>query len=202
MGTMPTSAAKKTLQETQNKKRISWEAFQKKYLTREDGYKYEWLNGIVEKNPYTMDKSQLYILRNLLDLFMMLKFKGKVAQLMPEADLFFLENHRRPDICWLTDEQINRLAKNEYEVPTFVIEVISNKDMMNKVVHKMQDYRAAGVKVVWHILPVYEEVHVYTGEHLERMAVCTDNKECSAAPALPEFTILAKAVFKKGENKE
>lgn len=201
MEIMSTSAAKKTQQEPHKKKRISWEAFQKKYLTREDSYKYEWLNGIVEKTPYSMDKSQLYILRNLLDFFMKLKFKGKISgQLIPEADLFFLENHRRPDICWLTDEQINRLAENEYEVPAFVIEVISNKDMMNKVVQKMQDYRAAEVKVVWHILPVHEEVHVYTGKHLQKMEVCTRDMECTAAPALPEFVIPAKDVFNKANG--
>ncbi len=201
---MSTSAAKKTLKtkEPQKKKGVSWEAFQKKYLTREDGYKYEWLNGFVEKTPHTMDKSQLYILRNLLSWFRKFLSEGKVrGELLPEADLFFLENHRRPDICWLTDEQIDRLAENEYEVPAFVIEVISNKDMMNKVVHKMQDYRAAGVKVVWHILPAYEEVHVYSGEHLEEMQVCTKEKECSAAPVLPGFVIPSKEIFKKGKNK-
>ncbi|MCO6477117.1 MAG: Uma2 family endonuclease [Phaeodactylibacter sp.] len=198
---MSTSAAKKTQQELQKKKRISWEAFQKKYLTREDSYKYEWLNGIVEKTPYSMDKSQLYILKNLLAWFRKLINKDKVTgELIPEADLFFKENHRRPDICWLTDKQISRLAENQYEVPAFVIEVISNKDIMNKVVHKMQDYRAAGVKVVWHILPVHEEVHVYTGENLEKMAVCTKDMECSAAPSLPEFVIPAKEVFKKANG--
>jgi len=28
---------------------ISWEDFKSKYLTREDNYKYEWLNGKVER---------------------------------------------------------------------------------------------------------------------------------------------------------
>jgi hypothetical protein len=28
-------------------KKISWENFQKKYLTREDRFKYEWVNGMV-----------------------------------------------------------------------------------------------------------------------------------------------------------
>lgn len=46
-------------------KKISWEAFRKEYLPLEDGYKYEWLDGVVEKSPVAMDKTQLYILRNL-----------------------------------------------------------------------------------------------------------------------------------------
>jgi len=35
-------------------RKISWETFQKKYLSKEDKYKYEWLDGIVEKTPRTM----------------------------------------------------------------------------------------------------------------------------------------------------
>ncbi len=194
---MSTSAAKKN-KEGPKGKGISWEAFQQKYLTREDNYKYEWLNGKVEKTPVGMDKTQLYILNNLLNFFMSLKFNEKIGgQLIAEADLFFLDNHRRPDICWLTDEQIRRLAENEYEVPAFVIEVISSKDMMNKVAQKMQDYRAAGVQVAWHILPNFQEVHVYTGDKLENMTVCTEEMECSAAPALPGFKISAKAIFER-----
>ena len=88
-------------------RKISWETFQKKYLTREDGYKYEWLNGVVEKTKSTMDKTQFYILRNLLRFFRKLLNEGKVSgELIPEGDLFFEENHRRLDVCWLTDEQI------------------------------------------------------------------------------------------------
>ena len=145
-----------------------------------------------------MDKTQLYILRNLFAWFRNLLVAGKVeGELIPEADLFFENHHRRPDICWLTDEQIDRLAEDEYEVPAFVIEVISNKDMMNKVVQKMQDYRAAKVKVVWHILPNHQEVHVYTGDKLDKMTVCTGTTLCSAAPALPDFAIPADDIFKK-----
>lgn len=38
---MSTSAAKGSSIRSSKSKRISWEAFQKKYLSREDGYKYK-----------------------------------------------------------------------------------------------------------------------------------------------------------------
>lgn len=38
-------------------RRISWEDFKRKYLSREDGYKYEWVNGAVEKTKRSMDKT-------------------------------------------------------------------------------------------------------------------------------------------------
>ncbi len=177
---------------------ITWEAFQREYLSREDSYTYEWLNGTVERTPNAMNAAQLYILNNLLNFFMRLKFQGQMSgQLMPESDLFFGDHHRRPDICWLTDAQINALAEGEYEVPAFVIEVISNHDEMNTVVGKMQDYRAAGVQIVWHILPNHGEVHVYNGQALEVMKVCKGNDTCSAAPVLPDFELPATEIFQR-----
>lgn len=78
-----------------------------------------------------------------------------------------------------------------------MIEVISNHDEMNTVVGKMQDYRAAGVQIVWHILPNHGEVHVYKGQALEVMKVCKGNDICSAAPALPDFELPATEIFQR-----
>lgn len=39
---------------SENLKTVSWEAFQHKYLTREDAYKYEWVDGQVEKTKSTI----------------------------------------------------------------------------------------------------------------------------------------------------
>lgn len=44
-----TAFQKKITKPSATQKSISWADFQKKYLSREDNYKYEWLNGIVEK---------------------------------------------------------------------------------------------------------------------------------------------------------
>lgn len=71
---------------------ISWNDFQRRYLTREDGYKYEWLNGTVEKSENSMTPIQFYILENLQNFFFRLKFEGKTTgQFVQEADIFFLK---------------------------------------------------------------------------------------------------------------
>lgn len=182
----------------ENGKHISWEDFKRKYLSREDGYKYEWVNGTVEKTKRSMDKTQLYILRNLQDFFIHLKMQGiAFGQLISEPDLFFLANHRRPDIAWLTDEQIDRLAYDSNDVPAFIIEVISTKDQINLVHKKMLNYQDAGVKVVWHIFPLLGIVHVYGGEQLASMTVCKGEQICSAAPALPGFALPVSDILKK-----
>lgn len=177
---------------------VSWETFQKKYLTREDDYKYEWVNGIVEKTKRSMDKTQLYILNNLMDFFFKLQVSGKVAgHLVAEPDLFFPDVHRRPDIAWLTKEQMYSMANGANHVPAFVIEVISTNDQSIRVEKKMNNYRNAGVKVVWQIFPDLKTVHVYAGQRLDSMTVCTGEQICSAAPALPDFALPVNEIFKK-----
>ncbi|MEM6321733.1 MAG: hypothetical protein AAF960_29000 [Bacteroidota bacterium] len=52
-------------------KKISWKAFQEKYLSREDEYKYEWVDGCVEKTLRTIDKTQFYIQQNLAKFFIL-----------------------------------------------------------------------------------------------------------------------------------
>jgi Uma2 family endonuclease len=177
---------------------ISWEAFQKKYLTREDKYKYEWLNGKIEKTKRAMDFTQLFIARNLISYFRQLLSQGKVnGEIMSEGDIFFLENHRRPDLFYFTDEQLAYTAHGENQVPSFIVEIISKNDNINKVVEKMGNYRAAGVQVVWHLYAFNEEVHVYAGEHLTSMTVLKGDEICSAAPALPAFEMSVNNIYNK-----
>ena len=81
------------------KKQISWVEFQKRYLHRDDKFKYEWVNGFVEKTPRTMNQLQQIIFDNLVDFFDKLRAEGKVnGRLSAEVDTFFLDKVHRP-IC-------------------------------------------------------------------------------------------------------
>ncbi len=176
-------------------KRISWEDFQRKYLEREDEYKYEWLNGFVEKTKRTMNYLQFFIIRNLVHFFDQLKLEGKVdGMLIHEGDTFFLSHHRRPDIAYFTDKQIDDTESGIAPVPQFVIEVISNNDMLVKVQEKMLDYENAKVPVVWHVYPQLQEIHVYHGKQMTKYRGA---EICSAAPALTEFALPVSRVFQK-----
>ena len=105
-------------------KKITWEQFQRQYLSREDGFKYEWLNGVIEKTERTMDYKQLQIVENILAFFdelkMLKKIKGRMHE---EVDTFFDTHHRRPDICFISTEQLKKI-KTEAPVPSFVVEII------------------------------------------------------------------------------
>lgn len=176
-------------------KPISWAEFEKKYLPLEDGYKYEWVDGQVEKTPRTMDKSQFYIQNNLVNFLYKIKaMQPATGQLIAEGDTFFGLNHRRPDLAYYTEAQILQGAKGKSIVPDFVIEIISRRDQMNLVHKKMQDYRKAKVKVVWHIFPALKEIHVYHGRKME---ICQSGDLCSAEPVIQGFKMAVKEVLKK-----
>lgn len=177
-------------------KPLSWETFEKRYLTREDAWKYEWVNGLVEKTKRSMNQEQLFIILNLRGVFNKLDLEGKVGgAIEPEIDTFFLDKvHRRPDMAWFSSEQLARMAHGKNQVPNFVIEIISNNDKARKLQAKMKNYRDAGVAVVWLIYPNVEEVVVCQGDKME---VCGGEKICTATPAIPAFKIKAKAIFEK-----
>jgi Uma2 family endonuclease len=177
---------------------ISWKAFKSRYLSREDGYKYEWLNGEIEKTKRTMDYTQFYIVQNLRDFFEFLRFSNKInGILLTEGDVFFVGKHRRPDIAYFTPEQIASAADGINPVPQFIIEIISNTDAINRVNKKLGDYRAANVKVVWHIFPQSQEVHVYCGDNLDTVYIKRDSAICSAEPVLPDFQMPVFDIFKR-----
>ena len=195
---MPFYEKKRQDMEEKRPHHITWAVFQRQYLNKEDRFKYEWIDGTVEKTERTMDQKQYFILKNLRQLFTKLLVEGHInGGFEAEIDTFFLPKvHRRPDVAYFSEEQETKMAQEGNQVPAFVIEIISTHDQMNKSVKKMKNYRDAGVKVVWQIFPIQEEVHVYWGDNLDVMYVCTGERICSAAPVLPAFTLTAKDVFK------
>ena len=192
---MTAAAAQKAIPTpAKSPKKISWEEFQRRYLSREDQYKYEWVNGWVEKTPRNMDKTQLYILNNLINFFLPLKLsKSLDGNLIAEGDTFFAGNHRRPDIAYCTEAQIQAARNNEDVHPDFVIEVISKNDQAEKLVKRMGDYWAAGVQVIWQIYPENKQIHVYHGKN---MTVCCGDDLGLAEPVVPAFVLPVKEVFK------
>lgn len=158
----------------------------------EDGFKYEWNDGeLIKFNG--MDKNQVYIYDLLLDLFFEKGYK-KMGTLVSEYDVMLSGiQMRRPDIAYLTKEQIQRTKKGADEIPEFVIEIISGNDNINKVEAKITEYYKAGVKVVWLIFPEEKMVQVYTSRR--NVKICLDNDVCSAQPVLDGFEIGVDELF-------
>ncbi len=151
-----------------------------------DGFKYEWNDGELIK--FTgMNRQQIKIYDILSTLFIK-KGYWETGTFVAEYDVMLTGiQMRRPDIAYLTKEQIISADKGNDEIPEFAIEIISGNDNINKVEAKISEYYKAGVKVVWLVFPEEKSVHVYTSRR--NVKICIENDICSAAPVLPEFEI-------------
>mgnify|MGYP001567914246 CR=1 FL=1 len=180
---------------------VSMETYYEKYRHREDGWKYELVDGRIEKFEKTMKLNQHYIANNLHDLFYSLKMNGKVeGSFTAEVDNELWKDHVRiPDMCYLNQAQVLDAYNGGHPIAEFVIEVVSPSDKMEKYKEKIRDYFKAGVKVIWMIYPKVKEVDVYV-KGSSQMTICEGEMICSAAPALPEFAISVNDIFKKPEQ--
>ena len=157
-----------------------------------DGFKYEWNDGELIKFD-GMNKKQVYIYDVLLDLLYEKGYK-KVGTLVSEYDTMLSGiQMRRPDIAYLTKEQIQLGRKGKDVIPEFVIEIISETDQLYKIEDKITEYFKAGVKVIWNIVPEHKLVYIYTSR--KTVKICSDNDICSAEPVLPDFTIAVNDIF-------
>lgn len=177
------------------KRLISLEKFLEKYSNREDPFKYEWNNGIVEKKERTMNRNQFAIYRKLLKLFCKTAFFAQEGILMSEVDMFLpsIGRTRRADIAVLPGGQVDASVSGEATVCPFVIEVISKNDQINEVEEKILEYFENGVQVVWVIFPKIKKVEVYTS--IQDVKICFGDNICSAMPVMVDFNISVNDIF-------
>jgi len=172
---------------------MTQESYFRRYRDREDGFKYELVNGLVEKTPRTMTPAQSFILRNLHHRFIQTKAYAEGGDFQVEIEMNTKPGQiRKPDICYRSAEQI---ASGDFSVSEFVVEVVSPNDKIQKVKSKIREYFAAGVKVIWQILPDAQEIEVYTSAR--RSDVYSGDEVVSAAPAIPDFSMTVEEVFSK-----
>lgn len=174
---------------------ISLTDFLVEYANREDPYKYEWNGGVVEQKPRTMNRDQLFIFQNLVELLMKVTKPSMRGLLACEVDMFlpFANRTRRPDIAYLTGEQMRASRDGKPTVCSFVIEVVSKNDQANEVEEKKAEYFDNGVQVLWVIFPTLKKVEVYRS--VKDVTICLNEDICAANPVLPDFEISVKELF-------
>jgi len=172
-------------------RRLTLEQFREKYTDREDGFKYEYNNGLIEKTPSSMNPRQLFIVKNLTRRFLQTTAFAAGDELSPEVDqLTAAAQQHRPDLSYWTAE---RIRSADETVSPFVIEIISPTDNYLKVNQKLREYFRGGVRVIWQIVPEEETVYVFTSPTL--VTICEGDTVCSAAPVVPDFQMPARAIF-------
>lgn len=172
---------------------LTLDQFRRRYADREDGHKYEFVKGRVIKWESNMNAKQTHIVKNISRQFAKTAAYQSGAELLSEIDqMTGPDQQRRPDMSFWPAEKI---AAGDERISPFVIEIISPTDKIEDVEDKLQEYFAAGVQVVWQILPRMQSVKVYTS--LTEVTICTGERICSAAPVLPDFQMSAADVFQK-----
>jgi Uma2 family endonuclease len=176
---------------------ISWEVFERDYLTREDGFKYEWNNGLITKTT-AMRPKQWYILTNLEDFIGNLRIQNKTdSRVIHEGDIFLTTGkHKRPDLSVVTTAQIKEARTSNAAIPRLVMEVVSDTDLANDVPTKVKDYFEGGVEMVWYIFHELKTVYIYDSK-VNYIISATGSDLCSAESIIEDFVFPAEYLFKE-----
>ena len=105
---------------------------------------------------------------------------------------------RIPDVSFTSWDQLpgRRIPREPIAglAPDLAVEVISPSNTAREMERKLQDFLAAGVRLVWYVYPGPQEVHVYTAE---RHDVLTMEQELSGGDVLPGFALPLRQVFEE-----
>ncbi len=106
---------------------------------------------------------------------------------------------RVPDVSFISwDHFPNRELPPEpipALAPDLAIEVLSVSNTEGEMQRKLQDYFAAGVKLVWYIDPQTRSAKSYTAE--DQLVVVNENGSLSGGDVLPGFELPLKELFAK-----
>ncbi len=172
---------------------VSKAQFLREYADREDGYKYEWNNGVIEKTK-GMNQLQADFFFLLLERFQKTAASKAGGGLITETDMNTSSVQiRRPDIAFYSGAQRLLMKRGVTQIAAWVAEVISPTDNADKINEKLEEYFQVGVQVVWHIFPASKKVDVYTSP--DDVTICRGKTVCSGAPAIPGFEISAADLF-------
>jgi len=122
---------------------------------------------------------------------------NNLGEIYSEASFTIGQNERIPDVAFVAAGRI----PSEGEpvtlwpmAPDLAIEVISPNDIYMKVVSKMEDYFAAGVKQVWLVDPEYRRVSIYRSP--TEVTIFTEEQELVSEDLLPGFRCRLNEIFK------
>jgi Uma2 family endonuclease len=107
---------------------------------------------------------------------------------------------RRPDLAfvshqrWARNRPVPRTAAWEV-IPDLAIEIISPTNLACEVLVRVDDYFRSGVRSVWVVYPVEEQVYVYESPTSVRILTRSDRLELPAI--LPGFQLPLESLFER-----
>ncbi len=158
----------------------------------DDVFVYEFNDGVLEPKVGLRGR-ELFLIRNLSRTFAKTQAYQQGGVFFPVECWLNTRKMRRPNAAFFSGEQLKTEAMGAAEIPTFVVELISEYDTIRTTETKLQAYFEAGVTVVWWVFPSLRRVYVYTSP--KTVTIATDTDVISAAPALPDFTLTVDELF-------
>jgi Uma2 family endonuclease len=111
---------------------------------------------------------------------------------------------RIPDVCFLSWDRFpgGRLPKVPIPdvAPDLAVEVISKHNSDGEMQRKLQDYFAAGVRLVWYVDPRTRTAAVYTSP--EQCTMLDENATLTGGDVLPGFELSLRELFAEIEGKQ
>jgi Uma2 family endonuclease len=154
---------------------------------------YEFVRGrIIEKHK--MKQTEYLVLKFLTRLFAKTTAYAAGDELTPEMDSYVDGSRkRRPDLAYFTAAQIEATRTGEWQKTQFAIEILSDSELYQDVLDKVQDYFDAGAQLVWYVIPESKKITVYTSPDDSHAYKATDL--LSAAPVVPDFQFVVADLF-------
>lgn len=153
---------------------------------------FEVVDGeIVEKRMGAYEELLALSLYDILAAFVTPRKLGR-----PAHEILFnlapLNCQRRPDVAFVSKDrwtpgQGDTQTPAWNVVPNLAVEIVSPSNSMNEVRGKVREYFAAGVEIVWVVLPEFDEVHVYDSPRSNRILAFED--ELNGDPVVPGFRL-------------
>ncbi|MBM3222851.1 MAG: Uma2 family endonuclease [Candidatus Tectomicrobia bacterium] len=158
---------------------------------------FELVNGVLVEKVMGFYESFLALrLGQLLGAFVDQHVLGIVAG---EAGMLRLAPGlvRIPDVSFIARERLpgGRVPRQPIPdlAPDLAVEVLSEGNTAREMERKLQEYFAAGVRLVWYVAPVSQEIHVYTSPDQHTVLTITDTLQ--GGDVLPGFRLPVQQLF-------
>jgi Uma2 family endonuclease len=166
----------------------------------DDGGRYQLIAGELHLAPAPNSYHQeiVWNLSQILGSYVRLHPVGRVY--LAPYDVYLSEQDVvQPDLLFLANSRHNlRQEDGLHGAPDLVIEVLSVATSQLDKKRKRAIYARAGVKEMWLVDPVLQQIHLYDFARDPAKAVrLVEDDETFATPLLPGLTISAAEVFKR-----
>lgn len=109
---------------------------------------------------------------------------------------------RIPDVSFISWRQmpshrVPRVAMLGF-APDLAVEILSPSNTSREMQSKLQDYFAAGVKIVWYVEPGNRTVEVFTA--VDRVVLLHESQDLAGGPLLPGFVLSLRELFAQLEE--